>query len=83
MELEIRYITTEFLRKYFPDPDRFQKIVRNQPLAELEASKLRYLEFKSKINKERTTNGHEELSDRDLFHIINSAEGLLELPRPR
>jgi len=83
MELDTRYTTDEFLKGYFPDTDRFQKMMKNHPLAEIEASKYRYLEFKSRVNKERARSGKDKLTDRDLVHIIKSAEGLLELPKPR
>lgn len=53
-----RYITNEFLEKYYPA----------ETLAQ---SREKYIKFKDKLNQERRKSGQPTLSDADLSQIID------------
>ena len=52
--IDNRFITDGFLLKYFPSPNRYHEATSNPPINTLIVSKERYLEFREKVNQERT-----------------------------
>ena len=77
--IDRRYVTPEFLLKYFPDPDKFHKLSSNPKQSILAASEEIYIKWKDSINKKRRKSGKPPLSDSDLVNIIKKSEGVVKL----
>lgn len=78
-DIDKRFITDDFLLKYFPSPDRFNEITSNPPKSTLSVSEQRYIKFREEVNKEIKRSGHDALSDMQLATIIKHANGYLDL----
>ena len=80
--IDKRFISNEFLLKYFPSPHRFKEITSNPPESTLVASEERYIEFRENLNNKRRRSGKSHLSDSDLAIIIKQGDGYIEYKPP-
>ena len=80
--IDSRFITSDFLMKYFPSPNRFHELSSKPPESTLAASEELYLAYKDSVNQQLQRNGKDQLSDYAISLIFTNAQGIVSLPRP-
>ncbi len=81
-DVDKRFVTKEFLLKYFPDPFRFKHLKENPLSSSLGESLDKYLEWRNNINQSRQKSGKSILADCELVDIIKKSEGYVFILKP-